>query len=186
MVLELAKRLGSAERLVFDAEMARMMHTSIDDVERLADDLQELSRLERGKVVLGNGPCNLASAVESARESIAPHVELVTNVPEPVEGPWDQRHLARAISEFALTTNRAGDGSGRVALTCEPGDRDVALAFVSGAATGRPASTAPDAGFSFYRSRQFVVAMGGAVDYSRGDHSATIRVVLPRRREYAL
>ena len=50
MVMELARRQSSEGQLMLDAELAEMLSSAVDDLLGLADDLQEGSRLERGKL----------------------------------------------------------------------------------------------------------------------------------------
>ncbi|MBE7520049.1 MAG: hypothetical protein HS107_12470 [Thermoflexaceae bacterium] len=49
MVIELAKRLGSGDQAVLDAELSAMLNASIDDLQRLADDLQEIRAWNVGR-----------------------------------------------------------------------------------------------------------------------------------------
>ncbi|MBK9544639.1 MAG: HAMP domain-containing histidine kinase [Dehalococcoidia bacterium] len=113
MVMELARRQSSHGELLLDTELAEMLKSSVEDLQQLADDLQEASRLERGKVALSTGPCEIATALDAARE-LAGNISLA-GIPEPgLEGPWDAARLVRAIAGFAVSANRIGDGSGTV------------------------------------------------------------------------
>jgi len=182
MVMELARRQSSDGQLVLDGELAEMLRTSVDDLQQLADELQETSRLERGKVALSSGPSELGAAIEAAAELVAP-LTLDSSGPMGYEGPWDAPRLVRAVAGFAQSANRIGDGSGRVRLDVQPEGQAVVLTFTSGRRAGEPKAMAADAGFSFFRSRQLVLAMGGSVHCERADRFATFRVVLPLRRE---
>lgn len=180
MVMELARRQSSEGELLLDGELADMLKTSVEDLQQLADDLQETSRLERGKAVLSRGPCDLAAALDAARELL--HGVEITGVPEPrLEGPWDAPRLVRAIAGFAQSANRVGDGSGIVRLEAHRADDFAELIFTSGKPAGEEKPMAADAGFSFFRSRQLVLALGGSVHCQRADRFATFRVVLPLR-----
>jgi signal transduction histidine kinase len=178
MVMELARRQSSQGELLLDAELAEMLKASVEDLQQLADDLQETSRLERGKVSLSPGPCDLAAAIDAARELLGP-IEL-SGIPEPgIEGPWDAAHLVRALAGFAVSANRIGDGSGTVRLDAVRAGHAAELTFTSGKMAGMERQIAADAGFSFFRSRQLVLAMGGSVHCQRAERFATFRVALP-------
>ena len=180
MVLELARREGSGGDLVLDAELAGMLDASVDDLQRLADDLQEASRLERGRLVLNAGPCDLALAVDAARDLLSRDLELQGSVPGGIEGPWDIARLVRAIAGFTMAANRGGNGSGAVSLTVEEGVRTVCVTFTSGQPAGESKPMAADCGFGFFRSRLFVTAMGGTVECDRRERYLSLAVSLPR------
>ena len=176
MVMELARRQSSEGELLLDSELAEMLKTSVEDLQGLADDLQETSRLERGKVNLSPGPCDLALAIEAAREMVGP-IEL-NGIPEPgLEGPWDAARLVRALAGFTVSANRIGDGSGKVRLEAHRSEGAAELIFTSGQPGGAERQIAADAGFAFFRSRQLVLAIGGSVHCQRA-RFATFRVVL--------
>lgn len=178
MVMELARRQSTQGGLLLDDELAQMLRTSVDDLQSLADDLQETSRLERGRLTLSQGPCDLGAAVEAARDLIH-GIEIAGSVAPGIEGPWDAARLVRAIAGFAESANRIGDGSGVVGLDAATGGGTVELAFCSGQPGGNERPIAADAGFSFFRSRQLVLAMGGSVHFQRAERFATFRVALP-------
>ena len=180
MVIELAKRLGAGGLPVLDEELGAMLDASVDGLERLADDLQEFSRLERGRIALSGGVCELAAAVETARELAAPDLKFVgKGGPPGLIGPWDAGRLVRAIAGFAQAANRIGDGSGTVDLGWEGTAAGAALRVASGSPGGTERPIGADAGFAFFRSRQYVLAMGGTVDCRRAERFVEIRVGLP-------
>lgn len=176
--MELARRQSTEGQLLLDAELAEMLRSSVDDLSQLADDLQETSRLERGKLALLPGPCDLAAAVEAARDLVAP-LQLI-GIPEPgLGGPWDSARLVRALAGFTQAANRIGDGSGTVHLEAQREASFAELTFTSGKAAANSKPIAADAGFAFFRSRQLVLAMGGSVHCQRADRFATFSVALP-------
>lgn len=179
MVMELARRQAKDGQLVLDAELADMLRTSVEDLQSLADDLQETSRLERGRLTLATGPCDLGTAIAAAQELLDGHPELAVESERTVEGPWDAPRLVRAIAGFAQSANRLGDGSGLVGLEWELGGEAAVLKFSSGAAGGDPRTIGADAGFSFFRARQLVLAMGGSVHSARAERYAAFTVALP-------
>jgi hypothetical protein len=179
MVMELARRQATGDQLVLDVELAEMLRTSVDDLQALADDLQETSRLERGRLTLGNGPCDLGAAIAAAQELLGGQPELVVGHAGSGEGPWDAPRLVLAIAGFGQSANRLGDGSGRVLLDWELGSESAVLRFRSGEPGGGARPIGAEAGFSFFRSRQLVLAMGGSVHSARAERYATFTVALP-------
>jgi signal transduction histidine kinase len=183
MVVELARRqAGQDGGLVLDSELAAMLHESIGDLQQLADDLQEQSRLERGRVAPGAGPCDLPAAVAAAQELLPGSVEIVCAPVAAMTGPWDAARLVRAIAGFAESANRIGAGSGEVHLEASETPECVSLQFSSGEPGENGRQVAADAGFAFFWARQFVLALGGSVEVRRGERSAAIRVDLPLER----
>lgn len=181
MVIELARRGADAEgALLLDRELAEMLLASVDDLQVLADKLQEMSRLERGKVQLAPGPCDLRAVVAAAGEMLGgqPTMELVEPVPA-LEGPWDAARLVRALAGIALSVNRMGDGSGTVRLVPRLDGVSVWLEFSSGEPRGEVRPVAADAGFSYFWGRQLVVTMGGSVHCERRERFARVAVMLP-------
>lgn len=181
MVMELARRQSSGGQFVLDGELVDMLRTSVEDLQQLADDLQETSRLERGRLALATGPCELVAAIEAARDQLGGQPALEAEVAGPIEGPWDTPRLIHALAGFAMSANRIGDGSGTVRLRVMRDDEAVTLRFVSGSPRDGNRPVAADAGFSFFRARQLVLAMGGSVHSARAERFATFTVALPLR-----
>lgn len=183
MVMDLARRQSPEGELRLDHELAEMFATSVDDLQRLDDDLRETSRLQRGTLTLSTGPCDLVAAVAAARSLAGNQVRINGQVPDGLEGPWDASALARVIAGFAETANRIGSGSGAVALACSLATDACTITLSSGepGAAATPAIE-PGFGFAFFRSRQAVIAMGGQVECTRGVHCATIAMALPLDR----
>jgi len=178
MVIELARRQSEGDELRLDGELADMLRTSVDDLQLLADDLQEASRLERGRVTLSPGPCDLAAAINAAGDMLR-GIQLSSAATVDIDGPWDAPRLVRAIAGFAESANRIGDGSGIVTLDVASAAGAVELRFCSGRPQGDERPIAADAGYSFFRSRQLVLAMGGSVHCRRAERFATFVVALP-------
>lgn len=179
MVMELGRRQGEDGQLLLDVELAEMLGSSVDDLQRLADDLQEISRLERSKASVSRGPCDLRAAVEAAAGMLGSGIVLASEAPA-VEGPWDAARLVHAIAGFAEAVNRIGDGSGTVRLTGSVRGRTLHVCMESGGGrNGEEKAMRADAGFGFFRSRQFVLAMGGSVHCERSERYANIVVSLP-------
>ncbi|MBI2766977.1 MAG: HAMP domain-containing histidine kinase [Chloroflexi bacterium] len=179
MVIELARRETPNEGLVLDSELAAMLITSIDDLQQLADDIQEASRLERHKLLIGRGPCDLHAAVETAEELLQGDIAIAGSVPKGIDGAWDLPRVVRAIAGFTRATNRIGDGSGSVRLDCAVTGDGVRLRFTSGTRAGEPKPVAADAGFGFFQSRLFVLAIGGTVEWERSNRYFSVTACLP-------
>lgn len=178
MVMELARRQGTDGQLLLDAELAAMLASSVDDLQRLADDLQETSRFERGKSSFSRGPCDLAAALAAA-ELATPALSLEGERPAALSGPWDPERLARAFAGFVEAANRMGDGGGTVRLRHQIQGECVCVSFSSGAPGGAAKVVSADAGYGFFRSRQFVLTMSGSVDCERSERFVKITVMLP-------
>jgi hypothetical protein len=157
-----------------------MFYRSVDDLQALAEDLQDLSRFERGRLNLTRGPAQLRAAVAAAVELLGGRLELRGEPPPDIEGPWDGKRLARAIAGFAEAASRAGDGSKTVETgwAIEPGSVTARLATGAPAPGGRAVNA--EVGFAFFRARAFIIAMGGEVACQRGDHFCAITLRLPR------
>ncbi len=182
MVMELARRQSAEGQLLLDSELAEMLTSSVDDLQHLADDLQEASRMERGKLAISHGPCDLGAAVEAARGLTGREIEITGPVPQAIHGPWDVPRLVRAIAGFATAANRIGNGSGKVRFSHKASPRATRLTFESGTAGPETKAVSADAGFAFFRSRQLIVAMGGEVVCTRGERYVKIVADLPQRR----
>jgi hypothetical protein len=179
MVAALGKRLGGQGQVVLDAELEEMLLSAVEDLQHLADDLQETSRLERGKVTLDPGPCDLRAAVEAARAQMRTSTALHADDVPAVAGPWDNKRLARTIAGFAESVNRAGDGSGVATLACALKPGAVEITFLSGAPGGAPRPLGSEAGYPFFRGRQVVLALGGTVDCERSERHCRVTACLP-------
>lgn len=180
MVLELGGA-GGEGRVVLDEELARMLRTSVEQLQQLADELQEVSRLERGKLRPATGPCQLRAAVEQARNGLGERILLVGEVPD-LTGHWDAKRLSGAIRTMAEAASRAGDGSGEVKLAAAE-DGDCICITISSGEPGQPArAVAADIGYGFFAARQAVLAMGGQVECDRADRYLEVRLFLPLKR----
>lgn len=180
MVLELARRDSQGDTLMLDGELAAMLTAAIDDLQSLADDLQEASRLERRKAALSLGPCDLQAAFATAAELLSPDIAIDGELPPAVAGPWDAGRLVRALAGFAKSANRIGDGSGVVRTSTRLLPEEVVVELTSGWRGHEVRAIAADAGFAFFRSRQFILAMGGRVQWERTERHLLVRTFLPR------
>ena len=180
MVIELARRQSRADGdLVIDGELASMLDESIAGLQRLADDLQEQSRLERGRVTAGTGPCDLRAALAAAAEMVGPRITFAGEEADEIEGPWDAGKLVRALAGFAESANRIGDGSGTVRVRTSVQPTSLLIEFSSGEPSGEERPVAADAGFSFFWGRQYILAAGGSVHVLRRERFCSYTITLP-------
>ena len=179
MVMELAQRESRDGSLTIDDELAPMLHSSVDSLQALADDLQDFSRFERGRLLVTRGPASLRAAYAAAIELAGRRIAVAGAEPPDVDGPWDPKRLVRAFAGFLESANRAGDGSGEVVVSWTVDETTVSGRFASGLPTPSPRNLAADVGFSFFRSRAFVIAMGGSVEWERAEQYFAITLRLP-------
>lgn len=180
MVLELARRESNEAELILDEELAAMLVASVDDLQQLADDLQETSRMERRRVTLAPGPTDLAEAIAAAAARVAPDIDVaVTEPPHTVVGQWDERRLIDAVAGFIRAANRVGDGTGEVRCVASLEEGGALLTITSGEPGEERRPIAADAGFGFFRARQFILAMDGDFAWERTERYFQVRVQLP-------
>ncbi len=175
MVIDVARRMGTDGEIALDEELARMLLSAIDDIERLVADIHEVSRIERGKQRLMPGPSSLAEAVSAAVVLVGNDISIEINGPIEGAGPWDGDRLARIVADFVRCANRSGDGSGRVRIT---GAGPCTLFVECGAPGGREKAIASDIGWGFFRSKAVLQAMGGRLDCDRAEQFLSLRISL--------
>ena len=180
MVMELAKNGADGEAMTLDEELGSMLRASVDELIKLADDLQELSWIERGKVAVGRGPGNFRAAFDEAVDRLQGRVSLVGADIPARDGPWDESRLVGVIEAVAVAVNRCGEGTGRVDAAMEERADEVCLSFRSGDLSGEPRAVDSDLGFPFFRAGAVVLAMGGHLEVDRHQRSCRIVLHLPR------
>ncbi len=148
MVMELGRRAGQGEDIHLDPEIAEMLDESVRNLETLADGIQALSWLERGKLKLDDGPCDLAASIAAARVSLGETVAVTTAGADGVTGPWDPARLPGAIAALIETAARCG--TGEVAITASAADGATSLTVASGEPGGNPRALNADLGFDFF------------------------------------
>lgn len=180
VALDLAGRDARPDgSLQLDPEMAVLFRQSLEAMEHLVDQLQEMSRLRRGNVRVRGAGCELPLAVEAARELLRPRIALEGHETPPIVGPWDAAQLARAIAGFAESADRMGDGCGTVRFEAAAGLARLTLSFGSGSPGGAAQPVRSDAGFAFFTARQYILALRGSVEVERAEQFAQLTVVLP-------
>ncbi|MEX2315850.1 MAG: ATP-binding protein [Pirellulales bacterium] len=123
-----------------DADLRRQARETIErqlaQLVRLVDDLLDVSRITRDKLELRSERVNLSSIIDQAIETCRPLLdelghELVVNLPaEPVQLHADPVRLAQVFSNLLHNACKFTRPHGRVMLSAEPQDGDVAIRFV--------------------------------------------------------
>ncbi len=126
--LELLRR---SEGDAVASEQARgIMERQIDQMVRLVDDLLDVSRISRGKVRLRKERVELQAVVRSARETVAPLIQIqaheltVALPPEPVHLDADSTRLAQVLANLLSNAAKYTERGGRIWLTGELASRE--------------------------------------------------------------
>lgn len=105
------------------AEARDVMKRQVHQMTRLIEDLMDVSRVSRGKIILQKQPVTLQEAIQAAIETTAPlitekqHQLTVSQPPEPI---WLDADTVRLSQVFANLLNNAAkytDTGGHIALT---------------------------------------------------------------------
>lgn len=180
MVIEVARRTGDNQsELTLDEELTSLLMTSVKELTRLVGDMQDVSRIERGKQHMAPGPASLSEVVATARENLGTSLALIGDVAE-CEGPWDRDRLGRMIADLARSANRCGAGNGEVEIDSAVGPNHVSLMISSGTPGQQVRNVTSDAGWGFFRARALILAMGGNIEAMRTERYLAIDVTLPR------
>ena len=106
-----------------DLEHARdVIDRQVQQMTRLVDDLLDISRITRGKIVLQKEPVSLVHAITSAIEASRPLIdqgehELTVNLPaEPLSVLGDSCRLAQVFGNLLTNAAKYTDRSGRIVL----------------------------------------------------------------------
>jgi signal transduction histidine kinase len=177
MVAELGRDPNS-RGLAFDDELAGMFFQSLDDIEALANGVQDVSRVEREILRPGVQRTSLAAGVEQAVARVPPAVRLEAGVVVEAEGPWEPG-LGAGLAGLAEGAYRGGDGSGLVTLESAVTDAGVEVTLLAGEPTGERRAVDASLGFRFFAGRLLLVEMGAAVSVQRSSGHVRVRVLLP-------
>jgi signal transduction histidine kinase len=110
-----------------------MMERQTQFISRLVEDLQELSRIEHGKIQLRKQPMDLAQTVVRAVETVRASVErrghqLVVNLPpEVVTLNADSNQLEQIVTNLLNNAAKYMEPGGRIWVTAEVQGGDVLL-----------------------------------------------------------
>ncbi len=166
---------------------------------RLVNDLQDLSRIERGSFEIHRGRCDLAelarSVVEEQRSATRRHRILLESEVEVLCGPWDRDRLAQVLSNLvrnAVNYSPAGgdvtvrvavlEGQARVSVS----DQGVGIALEDLPRLFKPYSRlertreVKGTGLGLLISKAIVEAHGGEIDVqSQPGRGSTFTFTLP-------
>ncbi|MGE3771346.1 MAG: ATP-binding protein [Gammaproteobacteria bacterium] len=113
--------------------MAELVQRQLAHMERLIDDLLDLSRISRGKIELRRAPIDLGSAVHRAVEAIQPlcdrmrHRLTVSLPPEAIHLHGDAIRLAQVVGNLLNNACKFSEDGGHIRLSIE---RDGACALL--------------------------------------------------------
>lgn len=172
-------------------------------LERLVDDLLDISRLEAGRLELRPARVDLAQLVHASAEqvrAISPaHVVRVEVAPGPIEGWWDPDRLGQVLQNLLMNAVKYSPDGGEVLVRLETQDSEVRLS-ISDRGVGIPAEAlsrlfdrfyrAENAaagsqqgfGLGLYIARSLVEAHGGRIwaESAGPGQGSTFTVALPR------
>jgi signal transduction histidine kinase len=183
MLVELARRHGENGEGRLDAELMGLLQLTVDELTRLVDEVQESSRLMRGALTLTRTHCRLGPIVDAAQDALPDGVSFDDEAFEDLDGWWNEDWLAQVISGFASTADRLGAGDGHVRTTFSSDADGFVVSFESGTRAGDERPMTAEAGFAFFRARQFLLAMDGQIECERRDGFTLIRFGVPYGRE---
>jgi signal transduction histidine kinase len=130
-------------------EQARaMMERQIGQMAHLIDDLMDLSRISRGKIVLQKTRLRLGDALQDAVDTARPHIverghELVIAVPpEPILVDADRTRLSQIFGNLLNNAAKYTERGGRIRVAVERHDHDVTVT-VADNGVGIPAPMLP-------------------------------------------
>lgn len=182
MVLGIARRTAPDPevRVELDAELQRVFQLALRELQQLADDIQEVSRIERGVWQLSRERVTLSSVLAGARELLEGEIalELPTTFPD-VAGRWDRERPARALADLARTADRLGAAAGSVRVAVALADDEVQLTLASGDPTSPPRPIGNEGGFRYERARFVIREIGGNVEGRRAAGYGEAIVALP-------
>jgi signal transduction histidine kinase len=121
--------------LTADAETYQQVYREADRLQRLVEDLQTLSRVESGVVVLDMQPCSLSELVNRVTSRLAVQyqekgVELVVNLPEDLpQVRADQDRIVQVLINLIGNALQYTPAGGKVTITSEmkPGVLEISV-----------------------------------------------------------
>jgi CheY-like chemotaxis protein len=111
----------------------KVIEDQIKHMSRMVDDLLDVSRITRGKVVLQKEPVELQAVVDLAVEASRPLIEdyhhhLTVSLPDhPVLLEVDPARMAQVLSNLLNNAAKYTDEGGEIGLVAEREGRDVAI-----------------------------------------------------------
>jgi PAS domain S-box-containing protein len=111
----------------------KVIEDQIRHMTRMVDDLLDVSRITRGKVILQKEPIDLERVVDLAVEAGRPLIEdcnhhlSVTLPSHPVLLEVDPARMAQVLSNLLNNAAKYTDGGGQISLTAEPVGQEVVI-----------------------------------------------------------
>jgi signal transduction histidine kinase/ActR/RegA family two-component response regulator len=121
-----------------DAETAwarDLIDRQVHDMTRMVDDLLDVSRITRGKVVLKKEPVAIATIVDRSVEEVRPLLEArkhqltLSPCPEPLWVSADPTRLTQVLVNLLNNAIKFTDDGGRISLTTERDGTEIAIAI---------------------------------------------------------
>jgi signal transduction histidine kinase/ActR/RegA family two-component response regulator len=112
---------------------AELLERQATHLTHLVDDLLDVARVTRGRVVLRREPLNLATVVDTALEAVRPLLEIrgqrvvVTRPDEPLFVDGDEVRLCQVFSNLLTNAIKYSPESARIELELQATAREVAL-----------------------------------------------------------
>jgi signal transduction histidine kinase/CheY-like chemotaxis protein len=119
--LQIMEMTGSQDQRIRD--MRAIMQRQVTHMNRLVDDLLDVSRITRGRIELKKENISLRQVVESAVETSLPLVEqarhelTVTQPPEPIHLQGDPTRLSQVFSNLLNNAAKYTEPGGKISLT---------------------------------------------------------------------
>ncbi len=126
----------------------RMMERQLQQMVRLIDDLLDLSRISRGKIVLQREPADLGAVLQSALETSRPLIEqsghhVDFDLPSaPIFVEADLTRLAQVFANLLNNAAKYTEKGGHIRIAVQPAGREVAVS-VRDDGIGIPAAMLP-------------------------------------------
>ena len=111
----------------------KVIEDQVKQMTRMVDDLLDVSRITRGKVVLQKEPIDLEVVVDLAVEASRPLIEdckhqlTVTLPPDPILLEVDPARMAQVLSNLLNNAAKYTDEEGEISLTAERAGREVLI-----------------------------------------------------------
>lgn len=179
MLIELARMQSPEDELHLRGDLPQLLYQTVGSLERLADELQELSRIDRGRVTYAHELCDLEALVRQAADeagAIRSEIRLAG-----AAALWsDAARLRSSLAKLIVAADHSGDGSGQVRVEIEGGEAPR-VRLESGVPGGPALELAADMGFGFFAARRCIAALGGLVLSERREGFLAITVLFPPR-----
>ncbi|HMM74837.1 MAG TPA: ATP-binding protein [Gammaproteobacteria bacterium] len=129
--MEILRRLRGEDRQV--KPVTDMMQRQIAHMERLVDDLLDVSRISRGTIELRRETIELAAVIHRAVEAVQPlceriaHELTVTLPPQPIHLHADPVRLAQVVGNLLNNACKFSEKGGRIRLSAERDGKQVLI-----------------------------------------------------------